>query len=134
MPRLEQQYPTVRPLIIAVATWCRNRTCGSRRSDLERCAPADVEYIARDLGVSVSDLHELDRMGDQPLLLPRMLAALEIDAAELVRTEPATVRDMQRVCALCDCKPRCRAELRDGDAAVTYEGFCPNALTLKGLQ
>jgi hypothetical protein len=50
-----------------------------------------------------------------------MLAALKIDAAELARTQPAALRDLQRVCSLCDSKRRCRTELAAGDAARTYE-------------
>src|SRR5690242_12529515 len=107
MPSLEQQYRTVGPLIVALAKWCRNHRSGPRGLGLDNCAPADIEHIAQDLGVSVLDLRALERMGNQPLLLPRMLAALKIEAAEVVRTDPATWRDLQRVCALRDCKTRC---------------------------
>ena len=132
LPPFEQQYPTVGPLIVAIAAWYRKWRRESETANLETWLPGDVERIARDIGVTVADLHALERT-EQPLLLPRMLDALKIDAAELARTQPAALRDLQRVCSLCDSKRRCRSELAARDAARTYEGFCPNALTLKTL-
>src|SRR5262245_36686470 len=132
LPPFEQQYPTVGPLIVAVAGWYRKWRQGLETADLGNCEPCDVERMARDVGLTTADLRALER-SDEPLLLPRMLAALKIDAGELGRTQPAALRDLQRVCTLCDSKRRCRSELAAGDAARTYEGFCPNALTLKTL-
>jgi hypothetical protein len=62
-----------------------------------------------------------------------MMAELRLDPARAKTTDPALYRDMQRVCALCDCKKRCARTLAEGDAAATYEGYCPNALSLKAL-
>ena len=95
--------------------------------------PGDIERMARDAGLTVSDLYALERTADEPLLLPRMLAALDINAAEVARSEPAAFRDLQRVCSLCDSKRRCEIELAEGDVASVYEAYCPNALTLKAL-
>jgi len=128
----ERQYPAVGPLIVAIAAWYRKWRSESERSDLDTWAHEDVERIARDIGLTAGDLRVLNRTKEPPLL-PRMLAALRIDAADLARTEPAVLRDLQRVCAMCDSQRRCRSELDDGDAASTYEGFCPNAVTLKGM-
>jgi len=130
MPPFEHQYPTVGSLIAAIAGWCRKWRHESETANLETWLPGDVERIARDVGVTVAELRALERT-DQPLLVPRMLAALKIDAAELARTQPAALRDLQRVCSICDSKRRCRTELAAGDAARTYEAFCPNALTLR---
>lgn len=129
----EQQYPAVGPVIVAIADWYRKWRSGSHASKLANCTPGDIKRMARDIGVTVGELRALERNADEPLLLPRMLAALKIDAAALARSEPAAFRDLQRVCTLCDCKRRCAAELAAGDAALTYESFCPNALTLKAL-
>jgi hypothetical protein len=128
----EQQHPSVSPLIATVAGWCRKWKSGSSFSGLGNCTPGDIDRIASDLGVTPADLRSLER-ADEPLLLPQLLAELHIDAAELARSEPAVLRDLQRVCSLCDCKQRCKMELAEGDAAATYESFCPNALTLKAL-
>lgn len=127
----EQQYPTVGPLLVALAEWYRTWRSAPHVTELANCAPDEVERIAHDIGLTATDLRKLERTGADPLLLPRMLAALKIDAAELERTEPAAFRDLQRVCALCDSKRRCASELAAGDAPKTFESFCPNALTLK---
>lgn len=128
----ERQYPSVSPLIAAIAGWCRKWRSHSSFAGLENCAPGDIDRIARDLRLTLADLRTLER-SDEPLLLPQLLTELAIDATELARSEPAVLRDLQRVCSLCDCKRRCKMELAEGDAAATYEAFCPNALTLKAL-
>jgi hypothetical protein len=128
---LEQQYPTVGPLLVALADWYRTWRSRPHGAELAKCAPDDIERIAHDIGLTAAELRKLERNGDDPLLLPRMLVALKIDAAELEHTEPAAFRDLQRVCALCDSKRRCASELAAGDAPKTFESFCPNALTLK---
>jgi hypothetical protein len=127
----EQQYPTVGPLLVALAEWYRTWRSGPHAADLADCTPGDVERMARDIGLTATELRKLERSARKPLLLPRMLQALKIDAAELARSEPAAFRDLQRVCALCDSKRRCASELAAGDAAQTFESYCPNALTLK---
>jgi hypothetical protein len=132
-PPFEQQYPSIGPLIVAIADWYRKWRAGSHVSDLENCTSADIERMARDVGLTVSELRALERTAGEPLLLPRMLAALRLDAAEIARSEPAAFRDLQRVCSLCDSKRRCLSDLDEGDAASTYESYCPNALTLKAL-
>jgi len=132
-PSFEQQYPSIGPLIIAIADWYRQWRTSSHVSDLDNCARGDVERIAKDLGLTAGDLRALERTAHEPLLLPRMLSALKINAAEIARSEPAAFRDLQRVCALCDSKRRCETDLGEGDAAATFEAYCPNALTLKAL-
>jgi hypothetical protein len=132
-PSFEQQYPSIGPLIVAIADWYRKWRTGSHLSDLENCTPGDIERMARDVGLTVGDLRALERTADEPLLLPWMLAALRLDAAQIALSEPAAFRDLQRVCALCDSKRRCQSDLAEGDAASTFEAYCPNALTLKAL-
>ena len=62
-----------------------------------------------------------------------MLKALDIDVADLARTEPLLVRDMQRVCSLCRDKAHCNGELDDGTAAQHYRDYCPNAPSIDAL-
>jgi hypothetical protein len=128
----EQQYPAFGPVLAAIAGWYRKWRTGSDPSGLENCSADDVERMAKDIGLTVNELRMLER-ADGPMLLPRMLTALKIDAAELARTQPAALRDLQRVCGLCDSKRRCGTELAEGDAAATFESYCPNAMTLKAL-
>jgi len=68
LPVFEQQYPTVGPLIVALADWYRRRRSGGRHSDLQNCTPGDIERIAGDLGLTAADLRALERTADEPLL------------------------------------------------------------------
>lgn len=126
----KEDYPVVAAVIEILTNWWKRN---SDRSDLVNLADADVERIAKDLGVSVPDLRTLDR-GCAVLLLPKMMQALDLDPAAVARAEPDVYRDLQRVCAMCDEKKRCGREVAAGDAAATYEAFCPNAVTLTALR
>src|SRR5262249_51426522 len=91
--------------------------------------------IAADLDISPGDLDELVRRGlhaaDE---LPVLLKALGIDEAKLKTTEPLVLRDMERVCSLCQHKTRCDRDLAAGISVVHYEAYCPNAPTIGGLE
>ena len=126
----QASYPVVTAVVELIADWCK---WDCRASGLE-CLPAgDVARIAKDIGVSTADLRALDRRANKPLDLPRMMAALQLDPAVVARREPELFRDMQRVCAFCDAKKRCERDLADGDAAINFEAYCPNASTLREL-
>ena len=62
-----------------------------------------------------------------------MLTALGIDRQDLARTEPLVLRDMERVCSLCNHKRQCDRDLAAGTAAAHYEEYCGNADTIDGL-
>ena len=126
-----REYPVVTAVMDIVTDWWKRR--GGGQSDLFNLADADVEGIAKDMGVSAAELRALDR-SCAVLLLPKMMAALRLDPGAVARSEPAVYRDLQRVCAICDSKKRCARELAEEDAAASYEDFCPNALTLKALE
>jgi hypothetical protein len=115
----QQDYPRVTAVLDVVADWVKHRR--THGHNLDRLPDAEVAKIAGDLGLSPADLRALDRLADQPLQLPQMLEALHVDANALSRAQPLIVRDLERVCALCDAKKRCARELAAGDAAVTFE-------------
>lgn len=125
-------YPVLMAVMDLIVDWWRRR---ERRAydGLAGLPDADVARIAKDIGVSASELRALDERSDQPLLLPRLMAALQLDAAAVARGDPDTCRDMQRVCALCQDKKRCERDLADGDATIQFDSYCPNAPTLRGL-
>ena len=84
--------------------------------------------------ISRDDLDQLVRLGPHAAdELPKMLKALGIDEADLARTEPLLLRDMERVCTLCSHKRQCDRELAAGTATEHYEGYCLNASTIDGL-
>lgn len=103
--------------------------------DLRCCAEDDVERMARDLGVSVPELHKLASLGpqsDDPLL--RRLAALDLDLKEITELAPQTVRELQRTCTLCANKRLCARDFsRNPGSNPAWETYCPNAATLMAL-
>jgi hypothetical protein len=49
-------------------------------------------------------------------LLPRRMAALGLDADTSARIEFVTFRDLQRLCAACECQELCEWDLRQDPA------------------
>ena len=95
--------------------------------------PDTLDALAKDLGISLSELSYLVNAAPDPLQLPDMLRALGIDEAALRRAQPALLRAMEEACAQCAVLGRCRYALAR-DAAGEYEQFCPNAASLTALR
>jgi hypothetical protein len=94
----------------------------------------DFDRIAGELQVSPDDLNALVRQGPHAAdELPKLLKALGIDEGGLARAEPLVLRDMERVCALCQQKRRCDRDLASGSSADRYAEYCLNASTIEGL-
>jgi hypothetical protein len=126
-----RHYPVVEAVIGMFADWLHHRRDTDRICD---CGSEEFEHIAHDLGVSANDLHELVQSGPHSAdELPKMMAALNLDLADIRRIEPLVVRDMERVCGLCNHKNRCHHELAAGSAAANHREFCNNAETLDSL-
>jgi len=131
MTAQSKPYPAVQLLISTFADWLKHRR---ELNELRQMDRADFDRIAEDLRVSPGDLDELVRRGPHAAdELPVMLRALGIDAQKLARTEPMLLRDMERVCAMCNQKPQCDRDLIAGTAAEHYEGYCLNAPTIDRL-
>jgi hypothetical protein len=121
----QETYPTVEFLIDKFAGWLKHRR---ELSEIRKLDRTEFNLIANDLRVSPHDLDALVALGTHGAdELPHMLKGLGIDEADLKRTAPLLLRDMQRVCALCRAKSHCDRELSAGTAAAHYEGYCPNA-------
>jgi hypothetical protein len=127
----QENYPRVTAVLDLVANWLKRRQV--HHHGLDGLPDSEVQKIAHDMGLSTADLRALDRLADQPLLLPRLLKALHIDPEAVARSEPMVYRDLQRVCAMCDSKKRCARDLAAETAAIKFEDYCPNTLTLKTL-
>ena len=95
---------------------------------------ANFGRIASELRMSSGDLEALVRAGPHAAdELPKMLKALGVDQETLVRTEPLVLRDIERVCALCNHKHECDRDPAAGTASAHYGEYCNNAPTLDGL-
>lgn len=114
----------------AVSDWVR----GESASGISCGADEEIERIARDVGMTSSELRATVKQGNAAadLLLER-LAALDLDPAEVAEVGPETFRDLQRVCALCESKRRCARDLGHDAAAPQWKDYCPNAQTLIAL-
>jgi len=93
----DHPFPRVEMLIDTFAGWLKHRRELSEIRQLDR---SEFDRIAGDLRVSPGDLEALVQQGPHAAdELPKLLRALGIDQADLARTEPMVLRDMERVCA-----------------------------------
>ena len=130
-------HPTPWPMTDRIKQWWLNwRGPGSSAAELACCGQHEVERLARDLGMSVSELRQLAGRGPEAAdLLVRRMAVLDLDTNEVAATEPRMFQDLQRVCTLCESRRRCARDLtHDPDPAdQAWEDYCPNVATLKLL-
>lgn len=120
-----------RAAIDGLVIWCKHR-CAPR--ELAGLSEADFSAIARDLHLSPGDLEAAARKGgDRAINLSRLFDVLGLDGAEILRTEPSVMRDMERVCALCPATARCDRDLRKGIFRQTYNEYCPNRTTINAF-
>ena len=99
---------------------------------LARCGHAELARIAGDVGLNVGALTALARKGPHAAdLLSSRLASLGLDEDVIGRSMPAVVQDLQRVCAFCESKRRCKHDL-DG-SSVPWPDYCPNSQSLRDL-
>jgi len=104
-------------------------------AQLDRCGQAEIEHMARDVGVGTQELRALAGKwpGAADLFL-RRLAALGLDPAGLAKRQPQTLHDLQRVCTLCAHTRRCEHDLAGRPSNDTaWRRYCPNTTTLDAL-
>jgi uncharacterized protein YjiS (DUF1127 family) len=111
--------------------WIRHRR---ERAEIEAMSADEVGRLARDIGVGPDELERLVDAAHDPEQLSAMLRALNLDEDALKRAAPAMVRDMQRLCSLCETAGTCQHALDTGIAPTTYRSFCVNAATLDALR
>ena len=98
-------------------------------------AGEDGTRILQELRLNGGDLHRLmTASADDALLLGRMMQALGLEAEEVARDLPAVMRDLERTCAACGSKSRCRHDLDSGEALASWAEYCPNKATLSAMQ
>jgi len=118
----------------AVLQWWRDWIRKGPALELKCCGEDEVERMAKDIGLSASELRRLANLGpDSADLLLRRMAALDLDRNEVSRTEPRTFQDLQRVCTMCNSHRRCKRDLAGDSADPAWQDYCPNATTLTAL-
>jgi hypothetical protein len=132
--RLSVQEEVGMRIFNTVASWWHNwRTARATLASLDRCGH-ETEWIAHDLGVTATELRALaGRRPDSADLLNCRLAALDLDRAEIQRSEPQVLPDLQRVCTICKSSRRCKRDLAENPYDPVWREYCPNVVTLDAL-
>src|SRR5712691_9516978 len=129
--------PRPRSILDSVRRWYRNWSAAREGAFELQCAgAAEVERIAQELGLSSFELQNLVSHPDERELLAERMAALHLEPVSLAQSEPATFRDLPRVCALCGVRDRCAVDLEEqgrDPAWQEWRDYCPNATTLSAL-
>ncbi len=125
-------YPRLELLVNTFTDWLKHRR---ELNELRRLEQTEFDRIANDLRITPDDLDELVRQGPHAAdELPQLLKVLGIDESTLASAEPLILRDMERVCALCQHKRQCDHDLAAGSSAAHYREYCLNAPTLDQLR
>jgi len=128
-------YPLVEAALNAIANWVTNyRNAIGLKDEFGMCGPDEVMRMAKDIGVTSSQLRELVRKGpDSAKLLKGLLAALHVDPKIIADMDPLVMREMQWLCVTCNNKKRCQHELAKGTATEHFHEYCPNAISIDEL-
>lgn len=101
-------------------------------SELDR---TEFDQVARDLNLSRFELQRLSSgNGSSPALLHQRMADFELAPEALTRQHPEVMRDLQRVCGMCDATKRCANEFAQSAPASSRSDYCPNTQTLQALE
>jgi hypothetical protein len=73
------------------------------------------------------------RKRPQHVLLPRRMAALDLDADTVERVEPAVFRDVRNTCATCEAPEQCEWDLMHNPGNPAWQDYCPNAAMFSTL-
>jgi hypothetical protein len=118
-----------------LAAWWRNLGAGrAGLGELQNCGD-QVGHVARDVGLTSHELYALAaKRPDAADQLKQRLAALHIDRAAVLETDPMVMRDLERVCTICGSKRRCDRDLARHPDDPVWRTYCPNTQTLEALE
>ena len=129
-----------RPVFSAIAQWWRRWT-GAKLAPMGFSGLDETRENAQASGLSASQPLSISSQGlYSSNLLERRMVALNLDPAEVARSEPALFRSFQRLCTSCQSPMRCARDLaqelaRDPSepASSDWRDYCPNGTTLNML-
>jgi hypothetical protein len=101
-------------------------------AELAACPTGELQRIAQEVGLEERDLRNL-RPGRADDLMPQRLRQLGLDPAFVQHAQPATYRDLQKVCATCTSWRRCAGDLSNNDVQAGMHDYCPNSPTIDAL-
>lgn len=122
------------PMIGHVVSWARKLSVRfGQTSELQKLDPDEINRIARDFGVSVSDLLTLAKSdGHVQELLTQRLAEMGLSEKLLQDRHPKEFGDLNRVCASCASTKRCTNDFLQHKSG--HSDYCPNTDTLEALR
>jgi hypothetical protein len=131
-----EQYPVFKSAFLAMRVWLHSWNPARQNArSLDDCDSNEIDRIAQDLGLSRDELRQMARLRpDAAKLLLKRLEKLHLDAKNLAMTEPAVMRDLQRLCSLCVSKGQCQRDFARGGEDPSWRDYCPNENTLIALQ
>jgi hypothetical protein len=131
----QASWPVIDNVISPLAEWWRHHAIlRENAAELDAFGPEETARLAQDVGVAPGDLRELARhYTDAADLLEKRLEALGLSSADLVKTAPAELRDMERLCTLCQSKGRCARDVATDPGDPAWHQYCPNEQTLTSL-
>jgi hypothetical protein len=126
--------PLVETALNAIAAWVSTyRDALGINNEFGMCGPDEVMRMAKEIGVTPSQLRELSKGHSNANLLKSMLVALHVDPKVIGDMDPLVMRELKWLCITCSNKKRCEHELAKGTAAEHFREFCPNAVSLDEL-
>ena len=130
-----REWPFIEHVIGPLADWWRRHAAvRDSMAELNAFDPDEMARVAQDVGISPSDLRNLaTHSTDAADLLERRLKALGLSADRLAQTAPAQLRDMERLCTMCESKGRCARDLAADPQDGVWRKYCPNEDALVAL-
>ena len=112
------------PILHRVTEWCRDWIgANSRLSELTCCGEFEIERMAHDSGMPLSELRKVAERGPKSAdLLVRRMEVLNLDRKEVTATAGSTLQDLQRVCTMCESHRRCAQDLGRDPENPAWEG------------
>jgi len=130
-----KNWPFMRHVVLPIASWWRKHAEIYRNAaDLGDLGPDELARVASDVGVSASELRALSQYcSDAADLLEQRIAALDMDVKVLARDAGAQLREMERLCTMCESKGRCARDLAADPNDEVWRKYCPNQEALIDL-
>src|SRR3954463_7206962 len=119
-------------LLARVFDWMKARL--AQDSELANMSYQDLQFLASDIGVNVTDLRAIGpKITDHDDLMKQMMLARGLDPDAVRRAFGGVMRDMEITCARCRDVGVCQRELAANTAAAHCHEFCGNATVMDEL-
>jgi len=130
------KYSLLQSITSTIGNWVRNRKLPRQdRKCFEQLSDFDVARMARDAGLSAHELRFIAQLSpDAAQLLSRRMSVQNLDVDMVSETDMHLMRDMQRLCSICDVKRQCERDLIVRPDSPAWRKYCPNECTLMELQ